>query len=56
MAAEIAHLQQHIQQSQQQISQLEQLFAGQRAAYNSNLMPSAEQRLQWLKALGQMLS
>jgi coniferyl-aldehyde dehydrogenase len=56
MAAEIAHLQHHLQQSQQQISQLEQLFAGQRAAFRSHSMPSAEQRLQWLKALGQMLS
>ncbi|MDO9323237.1 MAG: coniferyl aldehyde dehydrogenase [Pseudomonas sp.] len=63
MAAEIAeiahaqpHLQQHLQQAQQQISQLEQLFAGQREAFRANPMPTAEQRLQWLKALSQMLS
>ena len=63
MAAEIAevahthpHLQQHLQQAQQQISQLEQLFARQREAFRANPMPAASQRLQWLKALSQMLS
>ena len=56
MVADNAHLQQHLQQSQQQIDQLEQLFARQREAFRANPMPSAEQRIQWLKALSQMLS
>ncbi len=56
MVADSAHLQQHLQQSQQQIDQLEQLFARQREAFRANPMPSAEQRIQWLKALSQMLS
>lgn len=63
MTAEIAdiahskpHLQQHLQQSQQHISQLEQLLSRQREAFRANPMPEASQRLQWLKALSQMLS
>ncbi len=47
MVADIAYL----QQSQQQINQLEPLLAAQRAAYRSNPMPAAEQRRAWLKAL-----
>jgi coniferyl-aldehyde dehydrogenase len=58
-AVEIAqsqpHLQQHLQQAQQQISQLEQLFARQREAFRGHPMPAAEQRIQWLKALGELL-
>lgn len=49
MVADNAHLQQHLQQSQQQIDQLQQLFARQRDAFRANPMPSAEQRIQWLK-------
>lgn len=56
MVADNAHLQQHLQHSQQQIDQLQQLFARQRDAFSANPMPSAEQRMQWLKALSQMLS
>ncbi len=56
MVADNAHLQQHLQHSQQQIDQLQQLFARQRDAFRANPMPSAEQRIQWLKALSQMLS
>ena len=56
MVADNAHLQQHLQQSQQQIDQLQQLFIRQRDAFRANPMPSAEQRIQWLKALSQMLS
>ena len=56
MVADNAHLQQHLQQSQQQIDQLQQLFARQRDDFRANPMPSAEQRIQWLKALSQMLS
>ena len=56
MVADNAHLQQHLQQSQQQIDQLQQLFTRQRDAFSANPMPSAEQRIQWLKALSQMLS
>ncbi|UUY09158.1 coniferyl aldehyde dehydrogenase [Pseudomonas sp. J452] len=47
MVADIAYL----QQSQQQINQLEPLLGAQRAAYRSNPMPAAEQRRAWLKAL-----
>ncbi|MBD9483561.1 coniferyl aldehyde dehydrogenase [Pseudomonas sp. PDM14] len=47
MVADIAYL----QQSQQQINQLEPLLASQRAAFRANPMPSAEQRRAWLKAL-----
>ena len=52
MVADIAYL----QQNQQQINQLDATFALQRAAFAANPMPSAEQRIQWLKALSQMLS
>ncbi|WP_324732321.1 coniferyl aldehyde dehydrogenase [Pseudomonas paeninsulae] len=55
MAADIAYLQDP-QHSQQQISQLETSFALQRQAYQANPMPSAEQRLMWLKALSERLS
>ncbi|WP_372866016.1 aldehyde dehydrogenase family protein, partial [Pseudomonas sp.] len=55
MAADIAYLQDP-QHSQQQISQLETSFALQRQAYQANPMPSAEQRLMWLKALSELLS
>ncbi|WP_027896731.1 coniferyl aldehyde dehydrogenase [Zestomonas thermotolerans] len=51
MVAEISHL----QQTQQQISELESLFQQQRAAFRANPMPSAEQRIQWLKSLRQLL-
>jgi coniferyl-aldehyde dehydrogenase len=51
MVADIAYL----QQSQQQINQLEPLLAAQRAAFRANPMPTAEQRRAWLKALRAML-
>lgn len=51
MVADIAYL----QQSQQQISQLETLFQRQREAFRANPMPSAEQRIQWLKSLRELL-
>ncbi|MBB2496897.1 coniferyl aldehyde dehydrogenase [Aquipseudomonas ullengensis] len=51
MVADIAFL----QQSQQQINQLEPLLAAQRAAFRSNPMPSAEQRRAWLKALRELI-
>ncbi|MFC5694918.1 coniferyl aldehyde dehydrogenase [Pseudomonas sp. GCM10022186] len=51
MVADIAYL----QQTQQQISQLESLFQGQREAFRANPMPSAEQRIQWLKSLRELL-
>ncbi|MWV11120.1 aldehyde dehydrogenase family protein [Pseudomonas sp. R-28-1W-6] len=51
MVADIAYL----QQSQQQINQLEPLLAAQRAAFRANPMPAAEQRRAWLKALRAML-
>lgn len=51
MVAEIAHL----QQSQQQITELEALFQRQRAAFAGQPMPSAEQRIEWLKALRGLL-
>ncbi|MBD2839483.1 coniferyl aldehyde dehydrogenase [Pseudomonas sp. JM0905a] len=51
MVADIAYL----QQSQQQISQLEALFQRQREAFRANPMPSAEQRIQWLKSLRELL-
>ena len=44
-----------LQQSQQQLNQLQASFALQRQAFRSNPMPSAEQRIQWLKALHQQL-
>ncbi|MGK8440116.1 coniferyl aldehyde dehydrogenase [Ectopseudomonas hydrolytica] len=52
MVADIAYL----QQSQQQINQLDATFALQRAAFAANPMPSAEQRIQWLKALSELLT
>jgi coniferyl-aldehyde dehydrogenase len=51
MVADIAYL----QQSQQQINQLEPLLGAQRAAYRSNPMPAAAQRRAWLKALRAMI-
>ncbi|WP_044871010.1 coniferyl aldehyde dehydrogenase [Pseudomonas sp. LFM046] len=51
MVADVAYL----QQSQQQISQLESLFQRQRDASRANPMPSAEQRIQWLKSLRELL-
>ncbi|MDE3737182.1 MULTISPECIES: coniferyl aldehyde dehydrogenase [Pseudomonas] len=51
MVADIAYL----QQSQQQISQLETLFQRQREAFRANPMPSADQRIQWLNALRDLL-
>lgn len=56
MAADIAHLEQSPQHGQDQLSQLETSFALQRAAFQANPMPPAEQRLQWLKALSELLS
>ncbi|MDH4556330.1 coniferyl aldehyde dehydrogenase [Pseudomonas sp. BN417] len=51
MVADIAYL----QQSQQQISQLESLFQRQREAFRANPMPSADQRIQWLTSLRELL-
>ena len=51
MVADIAYL----QQTQQQISELDELFQRQRAAFRANPMPSAEQRIQWLQSLRQVL-
>lgn len=51
MVADVAYL----QQNQQQITRMEDSFALQRAAFQANPMPSAEQRLQWLKALRDLL-
>ncbi|AOE82775.1 coniferyl aldehyde dehydrogenase [Pseudomonas sp. TCU-HL1] len=51
MVADIAYL----QQTQQQISQLETLFQRQREAFRANPMPSAEQRIQWLQSLRELL-
>lgn len=51
MVADVAYL----QQTQQQISQLEELFARQRAAYGNHPMPSAEQRMQWLQSLRDLI-
>jgi coniferyl-aldehyde dehydrogenase len=56
MVAEIAQLQQHQQHSQQQIDQLQTSFAQQRQAFQKHSMPSAAQRIMWLKALGDLLS
>ena len=50
MVADIAYL----QQNQQQINQLDATFALQRAAFAANPMPSAEQRIQWLKSLSEL--
>jgi len=51
MVADIAYL----QQTQQQISQLETLLERQRQAYRANPMPDAGQRIQWLKSLASLL-
>ncbi|MBM7062395.1 coniferyl aldehyde dehydrogenase [Pseudomonas sp. UL073] len=51
MVADIAYL----QQNQQQINQLDEQFQRQRAAFRANPMPSAEQRIQWLQSLRQLL-
>lgn len=51
MVADIAYL----QQTQQQISQLETLLERQRQAYRANPMPEAGQRIQWLKSLANLL-
>ena len=56
MVADVTYLEQSLQNSQQQLSQLESSFARQRQAFKANPMPSAEQRIQWLKALAQLLS
>ena len=56
MVADVSYLEQSLHNSQQQISQLESSFARQRQAYNANPMPSAEQRMQWLNALRELLS
>ena len=52
MSADIAYL----QESQQPLEELQDLFDAQRAAYAANPMPPAAQRQQWLKALRDMLS
>jgi coniferyl-aldehyde dehydrogenase len=56
MVADVAYLEQSLQNSQQHISQLESSFARQRLAFKANPMPSAEQRIQWLKVLRDLLS
>jgi len=52
MSAEIAYL----QESQQQLDQLQRQFQAQRQAYAAHPMPPAEQRRQWLDSLRQLLS
>ena len=52
MSAEIAYL----QESQQQLDQLQRQFQAQRQAYAVHPMPPAEQRRQWLDSLRQLLS
>ena len=51
MSANVAYL-----QDSQALDQLQDLFAAQRRAYAANPMPPAAQRLQWLKALRDLLS
>ncbi|MCP1606357.1 coniferyl aldehyde dehydrogenase [Pseudomonas citronellolis] len=51
MVADIAYL----QQTQQDINQLQSLFERQRQAYRANPQPSAGQRQQWLKSLADLL-
>ncbi|WP_281686357.1 coniferyl aldehyde dehydrogenase [Pseudomonas citronellolis] len=51
MVADIAYL----QQTQQDINQLQSLFERQRQAYRANPLPSAGQRQQWLKSLADLL-
>ncbi|QLC72839.1 coniferyl aldehyde dehydrogenase [Pseudomonas sp. LPB0260] len=55
MVADIAYLEQSLQSSQQQIGALQASFARQRQAFAANPMPSAEQRIQWLKGLREAL-
>jgi len=55
MVADVTYLEQNLQH-QQQLSQLETSFARQRQAFQANPLPSAEQRLQWLKALRGLLA
>ncbi|MNQ59821.1 MULTISPECIES: coniferyl aldehyde dehydrogenase [unclassified Pseudomonas] len=52
MTADIAYL----QNAQQALSELNDLFTAQRQAYAANPMPPAAQRQQWLKALRDLLS
>ena len=52
MTADIAYL----QNLQQPLEELQTRFDAQRAAYAANPMPPAAQRLQWLKALRDLLS
>ncbi|MDX1299363.1 MAG: coniferyl-aldehyde dehydrogenase, partial [Pseudomonas sp.] len=56
MVADGAYLEQSLQSSQQQLDQLTSSFARQRQAYKANPMPSAEQRIQWLNSLRDLLS
>ncbi|MED5611270.1 MULTISPECIES: coniferyl aldehyde dehydrogenase [unclassified Pseudomonas] len=51
MVADIAYL----QQTQQDINQLQSLFERQRQAYRANPLPSAGQRQQWLRSLADLL-
>ncbi|WP_447588343.1 coniferyl aldehyde dehydrogenase [Aquipseudomonas campi] len=56
MVADIAApLLDRLQQNQQHILGLEPLLATQRAAFRSNPMPAAEQRIAWLKALRELI-
>ena len=52
MPADVAYL----HESQQQLEELRALLEAQRRAYAAHPMPPAEQRLQWLKALGDLLN
>jgi coniferyl-aldehyde dehydrogenase len=56
MVAEVAQLEQSLHNSQAQLSHMHSTFALQRQAFNANPMPSAEQRIQWLKSLATLLS
>ena len=56
MVANVAAFDKSLQRSQQQLSQLESSFARQRQAFKANPMPSAEQRIQWLNVLRDLLS
>lgn len=51
MPADVAYL----HESHQHLSELQSLFDAHRQAYAAQPMPDAEQRLQWLKALREML-
>jgi coniferyl-aldehyde dehydrogenase len=46
----------YLQDLQQPLEELHNLFNAQRAAYAANPMPPAAQRQQWLKALRDLLS